>query len=268
MTDYMRTPGSCGICGVMGHTRRTCLVARLRSEGGSDYTQQEEERVKAHLRQEFLESPLGIRWTRYQRALTERRERAMQRRREQTQLELQRNREASQRAQERHSAYRAERDRLDGIARHSFSARVAQQIISWATRAERHTRFREERDDEGITRERTAVSQDISHSFQQISSWVRRAERETRTQVPKSLSLKMVGDFHKNYTIETECAICYERTPSVGLPCKHTFCGECTVKFAKKSQNCPLCRSTFQEVHFCRNIEPEEFNKISAKLYL
>lgn len=214
----MRTPGSCGICGVMGHTRRNCLVARLRSQGGSDYTQQEEDRVKASLHQNFLESPLGIRWTTYQRELTERRERAMQRRRELTQLELQRNREAYQRRQEQRSAFRAEQDRLD--------------------------------------------------SFHQIISWARRAEREARTQVPKSLSLKMVGDFEENYSVDTECAICYERTPSVGLPCKHTFCGECTVKSAQKSQNCPLCRSSFQEVHFSRNIEPEEFNKISAKLYL
>ena len=229
---YMRTPGSCSICGVMGHTRRGCLVARLRREGeqmGSPLTQEEENRVKMDLLRTFQESPNGIRWTRYQREQAERREQAMQRRREQTQLELQRNREAYQRAQERQSAFRAERDRLDGIETHSF-----QQIISWARRAEREVR--------------NAM-----------------AEQQAR---PRSLSLKMVSDFQENYTVDTECSICYERMPNIGLPCKHTFCGECTVKFAKKSRSCPLCRCSFQEINICHNIGPEEFNKISAKLYL
>jgi hypothetical protein len=115
---------------------------------------------------------------------------------------------------------------------------------------------------------------DITHSFSQIISWARRAERESRSlartslQNPRSLSLKMVSDFQENYSVDTECSICYDRIPNIGLPCKHTFCGECTVKFAKKSQSCPLCRCNFEEAHICRNIEPEEFNKISAKLYL
>mgnify|MGYP001191392863 FL=1 len=236
MTEYMRTPASCGICGVMGHNRRSCLVARLRREGEqirSPLTQEEEARVKAELRRKFQESPLGIRWATHQREQAQRRERLRRERERERNLALQRNREAYHRAQERHSAFQAERDRLDAIATPG-----------------------------------PLVFSDISHSFQQIVSWARRAERESRTQIPKSISLKMVSDFQQNYTVETECSICYNRMPNIGLPCKHTFCGDCTVKFAKKSQNCPLCRSIFQEVHFCRNIEPEEFNNISAKLFL
>ena len=248
----MRTPASCGVCGVMGHTRRTCRIARLRRMGErADHpvpTQEEEERVKAELRQEFENSGPGIRWARYQRELAEHRELAMQRRREQTQLELQRNREASQRAQERHSAFRAERDRLD-------RQRAAEVLAR------------------GLPRPEPAPIVDVAHSFSQIISWARRAEREARSQIrevrsPKALSLKMVSDFQENYTVDTECSICYDRIPIIGLPCKHTFCGECTVKFAKNSRSCPLCRSDFREAHICRNIEPEEFNKISANLYL
>ena len=226
----MRTPASCGICGVMGHTRRTCLVARLRREGGSDYTQAEEERVKEHLRQQFQNSDIGIRWARYQREEAERRERA------------------TQRHQER--------------MREINAAREAEAVRQRA----------EQRDI--LSRELPVPSFDASHSFSQIISWARRAEREARTQIratsqnPKSLSLKMVSDFQENYTVDTECSICYEKMPNIGLPCKHTFCGECTVKFAKKSRNCPLCRCDFREINICRNIEPEEFNNISAKLYL
>jgi hypothetical protein len=230
----MRTPASCGVCGVMGHTRRTCRIARLRRMGDwNDHpvpTQEEEERVKAELRQEFENSSTGIRWARYQRELAEHRERAAQRHQE--------------RMREINAAREAEAVRQRG----------------------------EQRDI--LSRGLPVPSFDASHSFSQIISWARRAEREARTQMrgtsqnPKSLSLKMVSDFQENYTVDTECSICYDRMPNIGLPCKHTFCGECTVKFAKKSQTCPLCRCSFQEAHICRNIEPEEFNKISAKLYL
>jgi hypothetical protein len=224
----MRTPASCGVCGVMGHNRRSCLVARLRSEGGNDYTQEEEERVKAHLRREFQESPLGIRWARYQIEASERREQAMQR-----------NRDA---------------------VREAMNERQRQRAVEVLAR--------------GLPRPEPAPIVDVAHSFSQIISWARRAEREARSQIreevrsPKALSLKMVSDFQENYSVDTECSICYDRIPNIGLPCKHTFCGECTVKFAKKSQSCPLCRCNFEEAHICRNIEPEEFNKISAKLYL
>ena len=219
----MRTPASCSVCGVMGHTRRTCLVARLRSQGGSDYTQEEEERVKAHLRQQFENSNTGIRWARYQREEAERRERAAQR----------------------------HRDRM----RELNAAREAEVVRQRAARAEQPL----------------LIPSDLSHTFPQIQSWARRAEREVRNAMaeqqarPRSLSLKMMSDFQQNYTVDTECSICYEKIPNIGLPCKHTFCGECTVKFAQKSRSCPLCRCQFREINICRNIEPEDFNKISAE---
>ena len=218
----MRTPASCGVCGVMGHTRSSCRIARLHRAGRAP-SQEEEDRIKAELRAEFDASQKGILWARYQGEQAERREQERINMAERREAELERQRAAR-------------RDIL--------------------------------------SRPLPEPQPDVAHSFSQIISWARRAEREARSlartspQNPRSLSLKMVGDFQANYTVDTECAICYDRTPSVGLPCKHTFCGECTVKFAKKAQNCPLCRSGFQEVHFSRNIEPEEFNKISAKLYL
>lgn len=229
----MRTPASCSVCGVMGHTRRTCRIARLRRMGErADHpvpTQEEEERVKAELRQEFENSGPGIRWARYQRELAEHRERAAQRHQERMrELNAAREAEAVRRAEQRDILSR-------GLPDPSF---------------------------------------DAAHSFNQIISWARRAEREARNAMseqrarPRSLSLKMVSDFQENYTVDTECSICYDRMPNIGLPCKHTFCGECTVKFAKKSRSCPLCRCSFQEINICPNIGPEEFNKISAKLYL
>jgi hypothetical protein len=183
-----------------------------------------------------------------------------------------------------------EEDRVKAELRAEFDA--SQIGILWARyqgeQAERREQARRnmaERREAELERQRAAQQDilsrplpvpnlDVAHSFSQIISWARRAEREARSQMrtspqnPRSLSLKMVSDFQENYTVDTECAICYDRTPTVGLPCKHTFCGECTVKFAQKAQNCPLCRCSFHEVHFSRNIQPEEFNKISAKLYL
>lgn len=230
----MRTPASCGVCGVMGHTRRTCRIARLRRMAErADHpepTQEEEERVKAELRQEFENSGPGIRWARHQREQAEHRERAQQRHQE--------------RMRELNAAREAEAARQ----------RAEQRDI--------------------LSRGLPDPSFDAAHSFNQIISWARRAEREMRNAMaeqqarPRSLSLKMVSDFQENYTVDTECSICYDRMPNIGLPCKHTFCGECTVKFSKKSRSCPLCRCSFQEINICRNIEPEEFNKISAKLYL
>ena len=49
----MRSPNSCGICGLMGHNRRNCRIQRLRDEGeqmGTPLTSQEEERVRQELR--------------------------------------------------------------------------------------------------------------------------------------------------------------------------------------------------------------------------
>ena len=229
MSNYMRTPASCGVCGVMGHTRRTCRIDRLRRAGRAP-SQEEEDRIKAELRAEFENSGPGIRWGRYQIELAEHRERAAQRHQE--------------RVREINAAREAELERQ----------RAEQRDI--------------------LSRGLPNPNLDAAHSFNQIISWARRAEREARNQMrttsqnPKSLSLKMVSDFHENYTVDTECSICYDRMPNIGLPCKHTFCGECTVKFSKKSRNCPLCRSDFREINICRNIEPEEFNKISAKIVL
>ena len=229
MSVYMRTPASCSICGVMGHTRRTCSLPerRLSAERrGTPLTESQEQEIRADLRRQFENSPNGIRWARHQREQAEHRERAEQRH--------------QQRMRELNAAREAE-------AARQRAARAEQPLL-------------------------TPI--DLSHTFTQIQSWARRAEREVRNAMaeqqarPRSLSLKMVSDFQQNYTVDTECSICYERMPNIGLPCKHTFCGECTVKFAQKSRSCPLCRCQFREINICRNIEPEEFNKISAKLYL
>lgn len=239
MTDYMRAPSTCSCCGVMGHNIRGCLVIRLRATGGSDYTQEEEERVKAHLREEFQNSATGIRWARYQSEQAERRERSIQRN-----LEQMRDRDA--------------------------------EVQAYQERRERERRERERSERELLNAAGSGREPDLTHTFTQIQSWVRRAQREMnsamdnarRERNSKTLSLKMVSNFQENYTVDTECSICYENMPNIGLPCKHTFCGECTVKFSKKSRSCPLCRSDFREITICRDIEPEEFNKISAKLYL
>lgn len=240
-TSYMRTPNSCGICGVMGHTRRNCRIIRVRREGermGVPLTREEEQRVRADLLREFNETPLGIRWNTYQRELTERRETARQ------EIERRRN---------------LVRERLLEEQRQSRAQSISEE--------NRILNIIQSSQPPGI---------DIIHSFTQIQSWARRAEREVRTSLvnatklneAKSLSLKMVSGFKEEYVVNDECAICYERIPTVGLPCKHTFCGECTVIFAKRAQSCPLCRASFQEVHFSHNIEPDVFNKLAAKLSL
>lgn len=244
----MRTPNSCGICGVMGHTRRTCRIIRLRREGesmGAPLTREEEQRVRADLLREFNETPLGIRWNTYHREVTERRERARQER-ETARQEIERRRNLI-------------RERLLEEQRQSRTQSISEEnrILN-------------------IIQSSQAPGIDIIHSFTQIQSWARRAEREVRTSLvnaaklneAKSLSLKMVSGFKEEYVVNDECAICYDRKPTVGLPCKHTFCGECTVIFAKRAQNCPLCRASFQEVHFSHTIEPDVFNKLLAKLSL
>lgn len=222
----MRTPSTCGSCGVMGHTRRSCQIARLRAareSRGASLPPDEEHRMQVELDREFQNSPAGLRWATQMRERGERRALVMQR-----SQELRREREA-------------ERERL-----------------------------RRERE---VERERRAF--DLAHSFAQVVSWARRAEREASSQMmnatlsaPRSLSLKMVGDFAEDYVVNDECAICYDRAPNLGLPCKHTFCGECTVTFSKKAQNCPLCRASFQELHLPSNVSPENFNKLSARLAL
>lgn len=226
----------------MGHTRRVCRIARLRREGGNDYTQDEEERVKAHLRREFNESPIGIRWATHQREWEEHRERVTQRYREARERE----REEARARQEEREARERQRD-------------VQRDVLAL-----------------GLPRPEPAPIVDLAHSFSQIISWARRAERESRSQIrdqlrevlgPKALSLKMIDDFN-DYVVEEECAICYDAVPTVGLPCKHTFCCECTKKSARTRNTCPLCREEFSEIFICRNISPEEFNKVSTTILL
>tara|TARA_E500000331_G_scaffold356462_1_gene414892 strand:- start:158 stop:841 length:684 start_codon:yes stop_codon:yes gene_type:complete len=227
----MRTPASCGICGVMGHTRRVCRIARLRrlrERDGGPVPTREEEERVAAELRQEFQESRAG-------ILWATHQREWAERREQA---VQRNREAIQEGMRERQRQRE----AEVLAR-------------------------------GLPRPEPTPIVDAAHSFSQIISWARRAEREVRSQIrevrsPKALSLKMVSDFQENYTVDTECSICYDSMPNIGLPCKHTFCGECTVKFAKKAQTCPLCRCSFEEAHICRNIEPEEFNKISAKLYL
>jgi hypothetical protein len=219
----MRTPPTCGSCGVMGHTRRSCQVERLRNareSRGASLPPDEEHRMQVELVREFQNSPAGLRWATHLRELAERRELVMQR-----SQELRRERE----------------------------------------------RERERRASEMRTQPTQAPPVNLAHSFAQVVSWARRAEREASSQMmsaARSLSLKMVGDFQEDYVVNDECAVCYDRAPNLGLPCKHTFCGECTVTFSKKAKSCPLCRASFQELHLPSNVSPENFNKLSASLAL
>jgi len=223
----MRTPSTCSSCGVMGHTRRSCQIVRLRAareSRGASLPPDEEHRMQVELVREFQNSPAGLRWATHLRELGERRERVMQR-----SQELRREREAE----------------------------------------------RERRAFEMRSQPTQAPPVNLAHSFAQVVSWARRAEREASSQMmnatlsaPRSLSLKMVGDFAEDYVVNDECAICYDKTPAVGLPCKHTFCAECTLTFAKRAQSCPLCRASFQDLHLPSNVSPENFNKLSARLAL
>ena len=69
--------------------------------------------------------------------------------------------------------------------------------------------------------------------------------------------MKWFWCFKKTNTDINECCICYEKTSTINLMCKHTICLFCIVKM-KKSQ-CPYCR---------KNIEkeiPKEINNIIKK---
>jgi hypothetical protein len=282
----MRAPNSCGICGLMGHNRRNCRIQRLRDEGeqmGTPLTTEEEARVKQELRREFNSTPQGIRWAEHMRQLNRRillsqqqsqhireaHEREARLRQAREQQAAQQREAQQQAAQQQATREQADFERFEQLEEQARQRLLAQQRQQEA----RAQRQQEARAQQGHI--------DISHTFSQIQSsvmsLVRRAERETTNrirresqtqQIPKSLSLKMVSDFSGYQEEDSTCCICYENDPIVGLPCKHSFCGECTVKFAKKNQNCPLCRSTFHEVHIPCNITPENFNKISCKLIL
>ena len=273
-----RAPNSCGICGVMGHNRRNCRIQRLRDQGeqmGTPLTPEEETRVKQELRREFNSTTQGIRWAEHVRQLNRR----IQVSREQSQhIREAREREARQR-QAREQQAREQRASQQRASQHQASQHQASREQA---EFERFEQLEEQARQRLLAQQRQQEAQaqqgniNISHTFSQIQSWVRRAEREATNrirqcqtqQIPKSLSLKMVSDFSGYQQDESKCCICYENDPIVGLPCRHSFCGECTVKFAKKNQNCPLCRNTFHEVHIPCNITPENFNKISCKLIL
>ena len=280
----MRSPNSCGICGLMGHNRRNCRIQRLRDEGeqmGTPLTPEQEARVKQELRREFNSTPQGIRWAEHVRQLNRRILLSQQ----QTQhIREAREREARQRqAREQQTAQQREAQQQAAQQREAFEIDAAQQREARdQADFERFEHLEEQARQRLLARQRQQEAQaqqgniNISHTFSQIQSWVRRAEREATNrirqcqnqQIPKSLSMKMVSDFSGYQEDDSKCCICYENDPVVGLPCRHSFCGECTVKFAKKNQNCPLCRSTFHEVHIPCNITPENFNKISCKLIL
>lgn len=236
---YVRTPGACSTCNVMGHTKRTCRIAllrRVREPTGTAPTQEEEEAVKVELRSEFERSSQGIRW----------RERVLHRTAAMDEYRMQERRRAAENLARRLTERAAlERPQAAGGSRPQAA---------------------------GGSRPAPRPSVDLDNAFVQLQSWVRRAEREARTRIrearaPKSLSLKMIDDF-KDYAVEEECAICYDAVPTVGLPCKHTFCATCTKRSAKTRNTCPMCRDEFSEVFICRDISPEEFNKVSTTILL
>ena len=278
MHSIMRSPNSCGICGLMGHNRRNCRIQRLRDEGeqmGTPLTSQEEERVRQELRREFNSTPQGIRWAEHVRQITRRAQLSQEQR---LHIIEAREREARQRqAREQQAAQQREAQQREAQQREA-QQQAARQQADFERFEQLEEQARQRLLAQQIQQEARAQQGDIniSHTFNQLHSWLRRAERETTNrirqsqtqQIPKSLSLKMVSDFSGYQEQDSKCCICYENDPIVGLPCRHSFCGECTVKFAKKNQNCPLCRHTFNEVHIPCNITPENFNKISCKLIL
>ena len=286
----MRAPNSCGICGLMGHNRRNCLIQRLRHEGeqmGTPLTPEEEARVKQELRRKFNSTPQGIRWAEHVRQLNRRIQLSQQQSQHireaherEARLRQAREQQAAQQreAQQREARDQADFERFEQLEEQARQRLLAQQRQQEAREQQRQQESRAQRRIENTFSQIQSLVRRAGREtniFSQIESLVRRAERETTNfrqfqthQIPKSLSLKMVSDFSGYQEEDSTCCICYENDPIVGLPCRHSFCGECTVKFAKKNQNCPLCRHTFNELHIPCNITPENFNKISCKLIL
>tara|TARA_B100001063_G_scaffold121804_1_gene113791 strand:- start:943 stop:1527 length:585 start_codon:yes stop_codon:yes gene_type:complete len=76
--------------------------------------------------------------------------------------------------------------------------------------------------------------------------------KKTRVPRPKKKTVK------KKKT--QDCSICMcEITDKATLPCKHTFCKDCIVKWSETSTTCPNCREPFSYIkHGRRKIKVEE----------
>ena len=242
MQSRMRTPYSCGTCGVMGHTRRTCRLPAERHAAqvrGTPLTENEEQEIRANYLREFQESPPGIRWTRHLREL---RQRAQVSQEQSRHIREAHEREARQRqAREQQAAQQIEAQQREARQQADF---------------ERFEQLEEQARQRLLARQRQQEAQaqaqqgdiNISYTFNQLRILIRRAERETTNRIrqcqtqqsTKSLSLKMVSDFSNYQEDESDCCICCENEPNIGLPCNHSFCADCTIKFAKKKQICPM----------------------------
>ncbi len=58
---------------------------------------------------------------------------------------------------------------------------------------------------------------------------------------------------------ELECSICTEvmKTPTAVVPCMHTFCQGCLLKWQAKSNNCPMCTGSIKSTQ--KNIVVQQF---------
>lgn len=72
---------------------------------------------------------------------------------------------------------------------------------------------------------------------------------------------------------ETECAYCLEdidSKPTISLPCKHRYHGDCIVKWINIHHNCPTCRvsvSFFQEKNITNIIQPPRLQQTIACIF-
>lgn len=79
---------------------------------------------------------------------------------------------------------------------------------------------------------------------------VKKTRAPRRAPRPKKKTVKKTQD----------CSICMcEITDKATLPCKHTFCKDCIVKWSETSTTCPNCREPFSYIkHGRRKIKVEE----------